>query len=397
MRPIPAVPMPLSLSDLRAACRRDAPGRVELEEAVAHYQGAAKAVATSSGRAALWLALRALHRLRPERPRVIAPAWTCPTVGRAIMTTGLECLCVDVSPEDFALDPERLARLLDDRTLAVVAAHMFGVPADVAALRALCDESGAWLVEDAAQCVGGRSGDGLVGTTGHLGFLSLGRSKNVRGYEGGVLWINDPELAGPIAEEYEQLEPAPARSGEQLRQAAITVLSAPGLWRLVRAVPGAGVGREDQDFDPHPARLADWMAGLGLLSFSRLEEYNRRRRSIAEWIMQELVAVPGLHLQQARPGDQTTRLRLGTRLSAERAPERSRILAALQRRGIDARAFYTDAMYQYEWFTTAPDQPTCPRAEELVASNVVLPLYYGLDEAQARAAGRAVVEEVSAQ
>lgn len=76
MRPIPAVPMPLSVDDWRRACAAGPEAPAELAEACRARHGALAAFSVSTGRAALWLALKALKKLRPDRHRVILPAYT---------------------------------------------------------------------------------------------------------------------------------------------------------------------------------------------------------------------------------------------------------------------------------------------------------------------------------
>lgn len=381
MKPLPAVPMPLSLSDLRRACRDARGARQRLEEALAAFHGAEMAFGLSSGRAALWLALRALRRLGPERDRVIMPGYTCPTVGRSVMEAGLLGLCADISPGTLNLDPAPVAALIDERVLAVVAPHMFGVPCDLAVLRTICDQHGAWLIEDLAQCVGGRWQDRLVGTFGDVGFLSMGRSKNLRGYEGGVLWVNRAELAEPMRAAFEELPDAQRGSADRLRQAAITMLSAPRAWAVTKRLPGVRVGAEDQSVDPHPSKLADWQAGLGLISLGRLAEHNERRRQVAESLRSALADVAGVRCQAVPAEAEATHVRFATVLTDEAVPRRDELVARLQAANIDARAFYTQPMSDYDWFRIADGSHPCPNSRSAVAANLILPMHHAMDEA----------------
>lgn len=374
MTPLPAVPMPLSLNDLRRACRDARGARERLEDAIAAFQGAEAAFGLSSGRAALWLALRVLHGLRPERDRVIVPGYTCPTVGRAVMAAGLRGLCADISPDTLNLDPAEVAALVDGRVLAVVAPHMFGAPCDVAALRTICDEHGVWLIEDLAQCVGGRWQGKLVGSFGDLGFLSMGRSKNLRGYAGGVLWVNRSELVAPMGAAFAELPAARGGCADRLRQAAITVLSAPRAWAVTKRLPGVRVGAEDQSFDPHPSQLADWQAGLGLISLERLDEYNERRRKLAERLRSELAEVTGLRCQAVSAEAEPTYVRFATILTAGDARRRDELVRRLQAANIDARAFYSRPLSEYEWFSGGGDNVLHDVARMVVKTNIVLPI-----------------------
>ncbi len=90
---------------------------------------------------------------------------------------------------DFNLDPADVARRITPRTRAVVAVHFCGYPADVAALRALCDEHGLVLIEDCAQAIGARVDDAgrQVGTVGELGAFSFFSKKQLCVGEGGMV------------------------------------------------------------------------------------------------------------------------------------------------------------------------------------------------------------------
>ncbi len=374
MRPVPAVPMPLTLSDLYRACRMSS-ARRRLEEEIAEYHGAHAAFGVSTGRAALWLILRALSALEGDRDLVILPAYTCPTVGRSVVEAGLRGLCVDVSLDTFNIDSTQVAEAADERVLAVVAPHMFGLPCDLTALREICREVGAYLIEDCAQCVGGSWAGERVGTFGDAAFLSMGRSKNLRGFEGGVLWTKRDDLVEPLREQFERLAEARAGASGKLRQVAITVLSQPWMWALAKRLPGMRVGAEDQSFDAHPSKLADWQAGLGLISLGRLEEYNERRREAAAIMREALSGVEDLRCQSVPDEAEPTYLRFATRLTEKNEQRRDALVARLQSANIDARAFYTRTMGEYGWMGSSSEvtqRGQCARA--IVLSNLVLPI-----------------------
>ena len=392
MRPVPAIPMPLGWGDLLWACAQGKGARERFEAACREYHGAKAAFALSSGRAALWVALRALRRVFPKRKKVILPAYTCPTVGRAVLAAGLEGLCVDVAIEDFNIDPEQVEKFVDDETVAVVAAHMFGTPCDVEALRRICDGSGVVLIEDVAQACGARYDERLVGTFGELSFLSLGRSKNLRGYKGGVLLVNSEELLDAVEAEVAGLPDEGWLSGGVIKQAAISLFSYPSLWNLAKRMPFLKVGAEDQSFDEHPSRMASWQAGIGLVALRRVDEYNQRRSQIGQKIERMLREAEGLQVQAKIAPRESVYTRLATLLRDGGRERRDRLVEKLQEAGIDARAFYSRVMYRYPWWEEVKRQPKCSGAETVVEHNFVLPLYFGMDEKDAEIIAYFVIE-----
>lgn len=369
--------MPLSVDDWRRACTAGPEAPEQLAEACRARHGALAAFSISTGRASLWLALKALKKLRPGRRRVILPAYTCPTVGRAVQAAGLQGLCADVSLQDFAIAPAAVEELLDETVLAVIAPHMFGMACDVQTLSDQCRRHGTVLIEDLAQACGAQCHGRAVGTFGGVAFNSLGRSKNVRGYKGSVLWVNDPDLVDVITQEYESLpEPAGASTTEQLKQLAIILLSQPHAWNVARRLPMLQVGAEDQDFDDRPMKLSPWQAALGSISLQRVDKYNAIRRKLAAAVLEGLAEIRGIRPQEPASGCDGTYLRLALRVE----PERRDVLAKqLQAAGVDARAFYTRVMYEYEWWVRDARQGECGVAKELLAANLVLPMHFGMN------------------
>jgi len=382
-RPIPAVPMPLGWRDAFVATKAGPAARSRFEEACRAYHGAQRAFAVSSGRAALWLVLRALRGHSPDRSKVVLPAYTCPTVGRAVLAAGLSGVCVDIDAGHFNLRVEQVAEALDQETLAVVAPHMFGTPCEVAELTLLCARQGVVLIEDLAQAFGARHSGQRVGTFGDLAFVSLGRSKNLRGFRGGVLLVNRPHLVSAVEQEAASLAaPSSVNWLAVGKQLAISLLSTPIAWNIAKRLPALRIGAEDQDFDPRPTRLGPWEAELGMRALARVDECNSRRTHLARLMEIELSSLAEVHVQTEPVGAESVHVRLATRLDTT-STRRDAIVSYLQARGIDARAFYTRPIYGYDWWPKAPSQEACPEAERLVATNMILPLHYGMNDDQA--------------
>jgi dTDP-4-amino-4,6-dideoxygalactose transaminase len=166
-----------------------------LEEALAGYVGTSHAIAVSSGTAALHLALLAAGVGAGDE--VIAPSLTFVASASTARYVGAEpVLCDILGPRDLNIDPDDAARRITGRTKAIVAVSFCGYPAELEALRALCDEHGLILIEDAAQAIGARLEDGRqVGTVGDLGAFSLFSKKQLCVGEGGFVTTEDDELA----------------------------------------------------------------------------------------------------------------------------------------------------------------------------------------------------------
>lgn len=167
---------------------------------------------TCSGTAALIVALTALRRRFPHRSRIIIPAYTCPLVPLAkYFAPESEILTCDLLPGSIDMDPEQLAHLCDERTLAVVVTHLGGRVADAARAVAIAHEQGARVIEDGAQALGARQNGKSVGLAGDIGFFSLAAGKGLTTYEGGVLFSREPEMHALLARTAEELLPPHVR------------------------------------------------------------------------------------------------------------------------------------------------------------------------------------------
>ena len=152
-----------------------------------------------SGTSALMVALRSLKTLSPGRSEVVAPAYTCPLVALAIAQCGLQLRLCDLRADALDMDPVCLQRLCSDRTLAVLPTHLCGRVADVDAALQCARAVGAYVIEDAAQALGARSGGASVGLKGDIGFFSLAVGKGLSTFEGGVLMAREPSMRAALS------------------------------------------------------------------------------------------------------------------------------------------------------------------------------------------------------
>jgi dTDP-4-amino-4,6-dideoxygalactose transaminase len=244
------------------------------EQALAEYVQTPHAVTVSSGTAALHLACLAAG-IGPG-DEVIVPAFTFVASASAPRYAGAEPVLCDVrSPQDFNIDPEDVARRITPRTRAVIAVHFCGYPADVGALRALCDERGLVLIEDCAQAIGARLDDDgrQVGTIGELGTFSFFSKKQLCVGEGGMVTSSDERLADRV---------------RLLRSHAMTSST----WDRHRG--------HDPAYDVIDIgfnyRLDEPRAALGLSRLARLQDDIAARRAIVRSYREQLVGLAGLEL-----------------------------------------------------------------------------------------------------
>ena len=164
------------------------------EQEFARFCAVRYAVAVGTGYAALFLALRALG-IGPGDEVITVPNTDIATCA-AISHCGARLVWADVREDTFTIDPERVAALIGSRTRAIIAVHLYGLPADLQRLCALADPLGIAVIEDAALACGATLDGRRVGGIGRMGCFSFAPHKILGAYgDGGMITTNDPALA----------------------------------------------------------------------------------------------------------------------------------------------------------------------------------------------------------
>lgn len=145
------------------------------------------AVATSSGRTALLLALRALRRARPGRDQVVLASYSCKGLLEPIVDAGLIPVFADIGA-DLNMSLATVTPHLGPRTLAVIVVHLGGKRADdTAPIVELTARHGGVAIEDVCQALGGRTDEAPWGGVAPLAIYSFALGKNLMATAGGVL------------------------------------------------------------------------------------------------------------------------------------------------------------------------------------------------------------------
>jgi len=165
----------------------------EFEATWAEACGVEYAVAVSNGTVAMHVALEALG-IGPG-DEVIVPSLTYIATANTVRYTGATPVFADVSPDTWCLDPDRVASLVGPRTVAIVAVHLYGHPADMDVLGEIAQKHGLALLEDAAEAPFATYRGRLTGGLGTVAGFSFFGNKIITCGEGGAVTTNDPEIA----------------------------------------------------------------------------------------------------------------------------------------------------------------------------------------------------------
>jgi dTDP-4-amino-4,6-dideoxygalactose transaminase len=162
----------------------------EFERRIAHMMGVPYAVATTSGSAALYVALMAVG-VGPG-DEVIVPDRTWIATAHAVLLTGARCVLCDVEEYRPVMDMEDLRRCITPKTKAVVPVHLNGRATNMDALLTMAREHGLRVVEDACQAMFSNDAKGrCLGAIGDVGCFSLGLTKLISSGQGGFIVTRD--------------------------------------------------------------------------------------------------------------------------------------------------------------------------------------------------------------
>jgi dTDP-4-amino-4,6-dideoxygalactose transaminase len=347
------------------------------EEEIRQHFGATYACLVSSGTAALTMALIALRDLS-ERTDVIIPAFTCYSVPAAVLTAGLRPVLCDVEPSSFDFDHAQLANTLTDNTLCVVAHDLFGVPADIARLRALCRSRGVFLVEDAAQAMGIQVDGEYLGTRGDVGIFSFGRGKNVTCGSGGVIIAQREPVAEALDRRCSVLADLSLVqvASEFLRLVVMAVFIRPNMYWLPAALPFLRLGETIFPSKVALQRLSGMQAGLLRSWRERLSQSNQIRLENAADLSRRLSLSPPR-------GHSHPYLRLP--ILAASPAQKKRIFAMSRRQGLGMSVAYPATIDQIPQLRGHFDSNLYPGATKLAEQLLTIPTHHWVEERDRKA------------
>ncbi len=353
---------------LRSGWLAPGPRAQAFEEAFAGRVGVAHAVAVNSCTAGMHLALLAAG-VGPGDEVVTSPI-TFAATANVIAHTGATPVLADVDPADLNLDPVAVRARLTPRTKALMPVHYAGQPCRMDELRAIAQERGLRLIEDAAHAVGSAYRGEPVGKTPDAAVFSFYATKNITTGAGGILTTDNAALA------------------ERVRTLRLHGLSADAWDRY--ADTGSPFYRVlEAGFN---YAMPDMEAALGLAQLRRLDGFLARRAELAELYGLLLAGAPEIELPSARPEVTHSwhlyviRLRRGAlRIS------RDEFLRELKEQGIGTSVHFIP-LNHHPYFREAygwqpGDHPNADAAFEEIVS---LPLYTRMTDADVQRVAEAV-------
>ncbi len=332
---------------LRSGQVAEGPAVAQFERGMAAYLGLQGGVAVSSGTVALELALRALGVGHGDN--VLLPSYVCSAPWLAVQRVGAQARIVDIDPETYNLDPQKVRKARTSRTRAVIVPHMFGLPADLTTLQSL----GIPLIEDCAQTLGATEQGRSVGTVGILTICSFYATKLLCTGEGGMVLSNDAVLLERVGalREYDQ---APS-----LNAAAFN------------------------------CKMTDLQAAMGIAQLDQLGTFLEQRAALAA-IYRESLPAEIFTLPFVPSGRTHCYYRFVVRVpkGLQSPDEFTAYLSRMAHRGLQCRKPVFRPLHRYL------ELPDFPASDEADGAAISLPIHPSLTEVEIRQAAQIVQDEL---
>jgi len=307
----------------------------EFEEKFAHYCGVKYGVATSNGTTALHLALTALGIGAGDE--VIVPTLTFVATANTVRYTGAKPRFVDSHPDYWCIDPEKIEEVITSKTKALIPVHLYGHPCDMKPIMAIASRHSLYVIEDAAEAHGAEYKGRKVGSFGDIACFSFYGNKILTTGEGGMCLTNEERLAEKM--------------------------------RILRDHGMSPQRRYWHDIIGFNYRMTNMQAAVGVAQSSKLDEFVKRKRQIAELYNSLLADAKGVSLPPEMPWAKNVYWMYSILIQDDFGIERDELMQRLEQRGVETRPLF----YPLHIMPPHKTRGRFPIAEELSEKGVSLP------------------------
>lgn len=337
------------------------PEVIEFEREFARLCGVTHAVAVNSGTAAIHAALAGAGVGRGDE--VITTPFTFAATATPILMQQATPRFVDIDPQTFNADLDRLFAAITPKTKAVIAVDLFGLPIDTSALSELRSR-GIVVIEDACQAVGAKRDGVVAGALGDVGCFSFYATKNIMTGEGGMLTTNDDELAS---------------SARRFRQ------------------HGQGERYEYLSLG-YNYRMTDIAAAIGRVQLSRLNGLNEKRRRNANLYDELLANIPSIQTPHVPHGVEHVYHQYSIVVDESQTPSginRDGLRSALSDIGIGSGVYYPTPLHLNPLFANLGYRSSnFPNAERIAKRIMALPVHPLLEDSDIETVAKAIASAV---
>jgi perosamine synthetase len=315
------------------------PETIAFEKEFAEFIGCRYACAVNNGTSALCLALAAIGVSPGDE--VITTPMTFIATANAIMSCGAKPVFADIDEQTYNLCPQAVEKAITEKTVAILPVHLYGLPADMLALRKVADEHDLYLIGDAAQAHGSSIGEQKVGTLADIECFSFYPTKNMTTGEGGMVTTNNEELFHML---------------DSIRN---------------HGRPDSTLGQYEHIRFGLNLRTTDIGSAIGRVQLRKLPLFNKTRERNANMLLDGLKGIPGIILPSTPDGFHHVWHQFTIR-----SENRNSLSSSLQKEEIETRIYYPRLIQDYPHLEV--NRSSCPVAEQIVTEVISLPVHPGL-------------------
>lgn len=315
----------------------------EFEQAFAEMYGVKYCIGVANGTDAIYIILKMLGIGNGDEVITVANSWI--STSETISQAGARPVFVDIEPDYFTIDPDKIEEKITERTKAIIPVHLQGQAVDIEKIKAIADKHNLFIIEDCAQSHFTKFKGKNAGTFGIASTFSFYPGKNLGAYgDAGCILTNDDKLA------------------EKIR---------------MYANHGALI-KHQHYMEGINSRLDGLQAAILSAKLPHLHRWTANRIAHAERYTELLSDIPQIRLPKVRLGTEHT-----FHLYVIRAERRDELMTFLKDKGIECAIHYPSILpvlpcYQYLG-DKASDYPVAASYQPLILS---LPLYPELTEDQ---------------
>lgn len=334
----------------------------KFEQEFAAFVGVPHAIACSNGTVALELCLYGVG-LEPG-DAVVVPSRTFVATAHAVVLCGGQPQFADVDPDTGNVTAASLEAAADEKTRAVIVVHVAGWPADMPAIRALCDRKGWALIEDCAQAHDAAIDGISVGAFGDAAAFSFCQDKIMTtGGEGGMVTTGDRTIWSRMW----------SRKDHGKSWDAVYEREHPPGFRWLHESVGTN------------GRLTEMQSAIGRVQLGKLRDWVDTRRDNAHRLIERLQAHPALHVPTPSENIRHAYYRLYAYVRPEALAEgwdRDRVMAAIEAEGVPCQSgscseIYRELAFPDAWRPKAP----LPVTQELGETSLCFKVHHTCDAA----------------
>jgi dTDP-4-amino-4,6-dideoxygalactose transaminase len=321
------------------------PKVTEFENAFARFVRAKHGIAMNSGTAALHSALTAAGVKAGDE--VILPSFTFVATAEVVVFNRAKPVFADINPDTYTVSPEAVEKAVTKKTKAIMPVDLYGMPADVQAIREIADKHGLKIIEDAAQAHGAAYKGKPAGTFADAACWSFYGSKNMTTGEGGMITTDSDEIA-----------------------------------EMPRYIRSHGEKKKYQSLMlGHNYHMPEIAAAIGVEQLKKLPKFVARRRHNAKRLTENLEKGKGLQLPSEPDGFKCCWYLYTVRLKNAKREKRNDVVEKLKQNGIDAFICYMNPIHLMPYYRKFC-RYTLPETEKASGQVFSLPVHPGVTAKQ---------------